>query len=98
MWQTRISQAPTLKEPQAEGIATGLTRATVAAPLTREGRLLTAFMRFRSKTAKTAIANALLNPEDLNEIAKLSVASKTSRQASEIAASLGLLEFIDEEQ
>lgn len=90
--------APTLREKETVGIETAIARATVAPPLTREGRLLTAFMRFRSKQAKTAIANALLNPEDLNEIARLSVASKTSRQASEIAASLGLLEFIDEEQ
>lgn len=80
-----------LAERELLGIETQLARGTLFPPLTKEGRLFTAFLKFRTKTGRQAIANALLNPSDLSELAKLSELSVSSREAGEIMTSLGFI-------
>lgn len=94
-----------LKITQRKGAAVGpgesmqipiqVARGTVARPLSREGRLLTAGLLFKLRGSKRAIARALLNPDDLNTIARMSELNPATRQFSELAASLGMLQLVE---
>jgi len=74
-----------------------IARGTVARPLSKEGRLLTAGLLFKLRKGKRAIARALLNPEDLSVLAELSTLNPSTRRATELAASVGILEFMNED-
>jgi len=87
----------TLAERSLEGIEVQVARGSMFAPLTKEGRLFTAYLKFRTRMGRQAIANALLNPTDLSELAALSELSKTSREAVEMMASLGYMAATSQE-
>jgi hypothetical protein len=81
----------TLAEKEMIGVGVQVLRGTAFAPLTKEGRLFTAALKWRTKAGRDAIANALLNPSDLSELAALSKLSATSREAAELMMSLGFI-------
>lgn len=71
-----------------------VARALVAPPLTRRGRALTAGNIFLSKQGHRVIADSLLEPGLIKEVAKMAEHKKLTREAAELAVSLG---FIGEE-
>jgi len=85
-----------LLERGATGVETQAARA-IFRPLTREGVLFTAFLKFRTLEGRKAISKAMLNPQDLNELAELSVLSEKSRQAFELLNSMGYIAATSED-
>jgi hypothetical protein len=86
-----VSQGESLQIPVQ------IARGTVARPLSKEGRLLTAGLLFKSRGAKRAIARSLLSPDDLEVLARLSQLDPGTRQFTELAASIGILNLTDKE-
>lgn len=68
-----------------------IVRAVVAPPLTRRGRALTAADVFENKAAKAVIADSLLNPSIMKQVAKASEHKRLTREAAELYVSLGLI-------
>ena len=66
-------------------------RASVAPPLTRRGRAFTAGLAFDERRFHRVIADSLLDPNKVKEIAEFAEHSADSRRAAELAVSLGLL-------
>lgn len=71
-------------------------RSGVAPPLTRRGRAFTALIIFNNKAAHNRMAEALLNPSSMKEIAKLAEHNAVTRRTLELAMSLGMLTGEDE--
>ena len=66
-------------------------RGTVVAPLSKRGRRLTASILFFKRKNHEIIKRALLNPEELEKIAKVTADSPITRRTLELAGSLGLV-------
>jgi len=66
-------------------------RSAVAPPLTRRGRAFTAVVIFDNKRAHDVMAEALLNPESMKTVAKLAEHNTLTREALELAASVGII-------
>lgn len=80
-----------LTESPADAAAVQILRATVAPPLTRSGRALTAAQRLEDKFRHDVMARAFLNPDDLHKIARIAEHNRLTRVTAELAASLGLI-------
>lgn len=78
-----------LAEDESKGILKQMLRATLFAPLTREGRGFTAALKFQGASAHRAIANAILDEKSMRKVAELAKHNRMSRQVAEKAFSLG---------
>jgi len=87
------------KEPdtEASGVINALLRMSIAPPLSREGRGLTALKKWTKKSTHKIIADAFLDVKTISEVAKRSVHSRPAREMLEIAVSTGMID-IEEEQ
>jgi hypothetical protein len=86
-----------ISEGESLQIPVQIARGTVARPLSKEGRLLTAGLLFKSQGAKRAIARSLLSPDDLEVLARMSQLDPGTRQFTELAASIGILDLTGNE-
>lgn len=84
-------QPKTLNKDESKAIISAVIRTVWAAPLTKEGKAFTAASMFSTKESRKFIAKAILNPSDLNKMAKLSEHNKFTRETAELAISLGLI-------
>lgn len=87
----------TLSEPEIKSIILQGLRATIAPPLTREGRTLTGVVLFDTARAHKALAHGLLDPQWMKSAAKLTEHKRITRETVELAASLGLIDINVEE-
>lgn len=86
----KISQRKAQVQNTSQSALTVLDLARMAylGPLSRKGYVYRGVRRWRQEQAKKAIANSLLNPESIREIAELSKLDPTSLKAGIITGSL----------
>jgi len=65
----------------------------IAPPLSERGRRFTASLVYGNKKAHEIIAESLLDPKKISEVAELAKHSKFTRQTAELAASLGFIQW-----
>lgn len=82
-----------LAAPELQRTAIQLIRGTMAPPLTPKGRLFTAALMFREKQTHKRIADALLDPATMKQVAELAEHKRFTREAAELAVSLGFITF-----
>lgn len=91
--QLNTKELKLISDEAKQGIL-AVIRAVAAPPLTRRGRALTASNIFLSKQGHKVIADSLLDPNTIRKVAELSEHKRLTREAAELAVSLG---FIGEE-
>lgn len=89
--QLLSKSAKSLQGSEVEAGIIQSVRAGVAPPLTKKGRVLTAFLKFKDSRSHKAIADALLDQASIGRMAKLAEHKSITRESAELLVSLGFL-------
>ena len=86
-----------IKDSEGIQILEAITRMTIAPPLSREGRGLTALTKWTRRQGHKIIADAFLDVKTIEKVAKSAEHSRSTREILEIAMSAGMMDVTEEE-
>lgn len=89
--------AKSLTKDERDAVIKQVIRGTAAPPLSKKGRIFTALLIFDRKKAHDVVAKALLDPIEIRKVAQLAEHKRLTRETLEIAASLGLMKYLEED-